>query len=114
MIAQTYVDPTLAPGWRGPILMPVEIILGDLAGMPKTIQGLLDSVLRTDHPDRVVGVVPEDLRDSIKTLMAVATDFGQLAQQHLDAITPDERAETWRQVKTAREAEELARTKENR
>jgi hypothetical protein len=37
--------------------------------------------------------------------MACASDFGELAQRHVDALSPEDRAAAWKTVKAARTAE---------
>jgi hypothetical protein len=105
MIAGTYVDPSTRPDWPGPIVMPVEIVLDDLTGLPRTLRGLLDSITRADYPGRVVGQLPAEVQRAAEVLMAVAVDFGQTTQRHLDALSPEDRSAAWETVKAARKAE---------
>jgi hypothetical protein len=102
---RTYVDPSTRPDWPGPIVMPVEVVLDSLTGLPRTLRGLLDSITRADYPGRVVGQLPPEVQRAAEVLMACASDFGELAQRHVDALSPEDRAAAWKTVKAARTAE---------
>jgi hypothetical protein len=83
-----------------------EYKLDGLTTIPQHLRDVLETYTSGYRTGRVIGgQISRQIRDAERDLIASAERLGELAAIERDAISEEERAETWRQVKLARKAE---------
>ena len=105
------------PGWpwnvRGVITAHSERLETMAEHVGPNVRDVIETYTSPYSEGRVIGgSLPPGLVAAGRVLVSAAADYSALAQKELDAISPEERAETWKTVQKLRRLEQQTNQKQ--